>query len=173
MYELGGDIMESEEFQSSYNEVHHKATSVGNHSEEVACECLRINKFLKHFHLKNFSDQINEKQFEKQMVQVALCHDLGMLDRVDKYSSDKECHRLHPQESLLVAKKLIPDMSIDMEDAILNHMWPVTPKKPQSKMGNIITVADKICAARDLRHIARKQGLALAAAVVFIFMPKI
>ncbi len=163
MYEIGGRIMESEEFQSSYSETHHKASSVGVHSEAVACECLRLCRILKFFRMD---------VDEKAAVEAALCHDLGMLGRNEKYISDKECHRLHPQESLEVARKLIPDMSPEVEDAIVNHMWPITKQVPKSRIGKVLVVADKLCSMGDVRHIARKRGLALMAGLL-ILLPKI
>ena len=40
----------------------------------------------------------------------ALCHDLGMLGRAEKYESDKECHREHPKESVIVAQEILEDL---------------------------------------------------------------
>ena len=62
----------------------------------------------------------------ESVVKGALCHDLGILDRDEKFDNNKECYREHPVESVEVAKKLLPDLSEKSVEIIRTHMWPVT-----------------------------------------------
>ncbi|MCR4716605.1 MAG: HD domain-containing protein [Lachnospiraceae bacterium] len=158
---LGASIIESKEFMSAYNETHHNATSVAKHSEDVACTSIRICRLL-----EKFGISVNHQD----MVNAALCHDLGMLDRNEKYESVKACHKEHPMESVSVAKSILADYNDNVEDAISNHMWPVTGSFPKSKEGRVIVVADKYCAMKDLRHIMRLY-LALVLLRIGIILP--
>ena len=143
---LGEGIIGTEEFMRAYDETHHKATSVAKHSEDVACTSLRITRFLEKFGV-DVDHEI--------LVNAALCHDLGMLDRDDKFDDDKVCHREHPIHSVDVAKNIIDDYNDTVHDAIVNHMWPIAGSMPKSKEGKIITFADKYCALKDVRHIMK------------------
>ena len=143
---LGENIIRTEEFMRAYDETHHKATSVAKHSEDVACTSIRISRFL-----EKFGVDIDHET----VVNAALCHDLGMLDRDNKFDDDKVCHREHPMHSVDVAKSLIDDYNDTVHDAIVNHMWPIAGSMPKSKEGKIITFADKYCALKDVRHIMR------------------
>ncbi|MCR5587075.1 MAG: HD domain-containing protein [Lachnospiraceae bacterium] len=147
---LGASILETEEFQRAYDEIHHKATSVASHSMDVACTGVRICRILNKFNVK-----VNRED----MVKSALCHDLGMLERNDRYATTKECHRLHPEESAKLAEVLISDYNENIDDAIRNHMWPMAGSRPKSREGKVITVADKYCAFKDVRHIVRTYGI--------------
>ncbi len=143
---LGEGVIGSEEFMRAYDETHHRATSVAKHSEDVACTGIRLCRFLERFGVDtNHQDIVN----------AALCHDLGMLDRDSIYMDDRECHRLHPAGSVNVAKSILSDYNDTVEDAISNHMWPVAGDFPKTKEGRIITIADKYCAMKDVRHIVR------------------
>ncbi len=158
---LGKDIISTEEFMRAYDETHHKATSVAKHSEDVACTCIRMCRLLKRFGI-----DISRKD----VVNAALCHDLGMLDRDDVYENDRECHRLHPVESVNVAKSILSDYNDVVEDAISNHMWPIAGDFPKTREGRLIVVADKYCAMKDVRHIMRLY-LALLLLRVGIILP--
>lgn len=81
----------------------------------------------------------------------ALCHDLGILGRGEKYDSKKECSREHPKESVEVARVLVDELPEKTEDIIERHMWPVGDSKaPNSIEGAVVSVADKYNAVKDI-----------------------
>ena len=85
------------------------------------------------------------------VVIVSLCHDLGILRRDEKYSSNKECSREHPSDSVKVARELVPDLTDQSADIIERHMWPAgSSKAPNSLEGIIVSSADKYAAVKDL-----------------------
>ena len=53
----------------------------------------------------------------------------------------------HPKEAAINAKKF--DICEEEEMAIKSHMWPMGPL-PKSRVGWCVTIADKICAVREL-----------------------
>ena len=81
----------------------------------------------------------------------ALCHDLGMLGRSEKYSSARECSREHPKDSVEVARELLDEIPEKAEDIIERHMWPIGESEaPNSIEGVIVSVADKYNAVKDI-----------------------
>ena len=81
----------------------------------------------------------------------ALCHDLGILGRHEKYSSGKECSREHPKESVTVAKDILNELPEKTEDIIERHMWPLgDTQAPNSIEGVVVSVADKYNSMKDL-----------------------
>ncbi|SDZ99736.1 uncharacterized protein SAMN02745687_01369 [Lachnospiraceae bacterium NK3A20] len=138
----GMNIMNSDEFRNAFQQVHHNVTTVGDHSLNVAVSALCICAFLSKLH-------INTKQ--KELTQAALCHDLGILGRYEKFENNRVCCRQHPVDSVDVAKKLVPDMDERTQKMIRTHMWPATPLNiPTSREGLIISLADKYCAIREV-----------------------
>ena len=85
------------------------------------------------------------------VVKGALCHDLGILGRYEKYKSNKECSRRHPADSVEIARKLVEDLPEKSADIIERHMWPAGHSKaPNSLECVIVSVADKYAAIKDL-----------------------
>ena len=81
----------------------------------------------------------------------SLCHDLGILGRNEKFSSEKECSIEHPKESVAVARELIDVLPEKTEDIIERHMWPAGQSKaPNSIEGAVVSVADKYNAVKDI-----------------------
>jgi len=52
----------------------------------------------------------------------------------------------HPGFSLKNARKLCGVLDPQMENAILRHMWPLTPALPRGRVANAVSLADKYCA---------------------------
>lgn len=136
----GGDIMKSEAFIRSVSETHHLHGTVSSHTLTVCKVSLHISRFL-----NVFGFRVNEKD----LVEAALCHDLGMVGRDEKYDSRTDAWKEHPEESLKIARELIPDLSENAESLILSHMWPVAGPPPRSREAVILNFADKIGSMAD------------------------
>ena len=56
---------------------------------------------------------------------------------------------MHPQVALAMARQ---STAVDpiMEDCILNHMWPMSRQRPQTKEGWVVQGVDKLCAAMEM-----------------------
>ena len=131
----GSDILKSEELQHAYDQTHHTWSTVGEHTLRVAAASLAICYALRKIHV----------------VKGALCHDLGILGRYEKYKSNKECSRRHPADSVEIARKLVEDLPEKSADIIERHMWPAGHSKaPNSLECVIVSVADKYAAIKDL-----------------------
>ncbi len=138
----GGDILDSEELQHAFHQTHHTWSTVGEHTLRVATASLVICYVLRKFHVRTDIPAV---------VKGALCHDLGILGRDEKYHSRKECSRQHPADSVEVARKLIKELPDKSADIIERHMWPAGHSKmPNSLEAVIVSAADKYAAVKDL-----------------------
>ena len=138
----GGEVLESKELKSAFEQPHHRWSTVGEHTIRVTVSSVMICYALKKLHIK-----VNVPA----VVVASLCHDLGMLGRSEKYSSGKECHREHPKDSVAIAKDIVIDMPDKTEDIIERHMWPAGKSKaPNSIESVVVSVADKYNAVKDL-----------------------
>ncbi len=155
LYQYGNDILLSEEFQNAFGQTHHKCMTVAEHSLGVAVICLYIYVILQKLHI---SVQV------RSLTIAALCHDLGILGRYDKYRNNFECCGRHPVDSLDIIRKMIgkDEYNDVIENSVRRHMWPLTPVPPKYQEGIILTAADKIsaCMERLGKSPARKLNLA-------------
>ena len=157
----GSDVLFSDELKESFDQTHHRWSTVGEHTLRVAASSLMISYALR---------KLNIKVNIPAVVIGSLCHDLGILGRDWKYESNKECSREHPSDSVKVARELIPDLTEHSADIIERHMWPAGESKaPNSIEGVIVSAADKYSAVKDIvkgsdirqtgvRNTARKQA---------------
>jgi uncharacterized protein len=145
---IGKTILKTESFEKALSQIHHDKTTVGAHSMEVACTALAISR-----RLKGLKISVNEEQ----MIRGALCHDLGILGRYDKFANNFVCCYRHPKDSVVVADKLLGGLTDIEKDVIAHHMWPVTPVPPHHREAYIVTLADKICAVREIIRSAEKN----------------
>ena len=145
----GRDVLQSESFLSSASQKQHFHTSVAKHSRQVAFKTLRICRMI---------TAIGVKVDEKTAVRAALCHDLGLVGKDQKYRNDIDSLKSHPAESLRIAKTIYPGMNSRMEQAILRHMWPVTFRFPSSPEGLAVSVADKLTSAADIISGIKRRG---------------
>ena len=145
----GRDVLQSESFLSSDSQRQHFHTSVAKHSKQVAFKTLRICRMM---------SAIGVKVDEKTAVRAALCHDLGLVGKDQKYNNDMDSLRSHPAESLRIAQNIYPGMDSRMEQAILRHMWPITFRFPSSPEGLAVSVADKLTSAADIISGIKRKG---------------
>lgn len=138
----GNDVLKSEEMSDAFKQTHHKWSTVGEHTFRVAASSVMICYALR---------KLNIKVNIPAVVVGALCHDLGILGRNEKFSSAKECSREHPKDSVDVAKWIMEELPEKTEDIIERHMWPIGQSKvPNSIEGAVVSVADKYSAVKDL-----------------------
>lgn len=138
----GNDVLQSEEMEKAFEQTHHNWSTVGEHTFRVAFSSVMICYALR---------KLNIKVNIPAVVIGALCHDLGILGRNEKFSSAKECSAEHPKESVEVARGLVSDMPEKTEDIIERHMWPLGQSEaPNSIEGVVVSVADKYCAVQDI-----------------------
>ncbi len=143
MKRYGSDILKSEAFRKAGKEQHHVYGTVSQHTLSVCATSIRIARLC-----NKAGIQVNEKD----LVEAALCHDLGMIGREEKYKDSKEAWKQHPKDSLEVARELVPDLSPNAESMILSHMWPVGGPTPTSKEAFILGIADKVGSMDDWRR---------------------
>lgn len=138
----GEDVLKSEAMKEAFQQTHHQWSTVGEHTVRVAFSSVLICYALK---------KINVKVNMPAVIIGALCHDLGILGRHEKFSSAKECSREHPRDSVIVARELVEELPDMAEDIIERHMWPAGQSKaPNSIEGAIVSVADKYSAVKDI-----------------------
>ena len=130
----GEKIMRSEEFKMAMKQKHHISTSVGLHSLHVAQASICLCNIL-----------IG-----------ALCHDLGMVGRYEKYSNNMECCHMHPINSVRITKNLVPDINKKTQDIIRTHMFPLTQRPPAYAEGVVVCLADKYVTLQDILAIVFK-----------------
>lgn len=87
---------------------------------------------------------------KESTVRVALLHDFCLINyRAEDYSKapDEECYLIkHPKDAVVNSKEY--GLTPKEERAILTHMFPLAPL-PTSRIGWILTIADKIAAAYE------------------------
>ena len=130
----GKEILKSDIFRQSASERHHIHGQVLDHTISVCVVSLWLARQLK---------SRGVDVCEKDLVQAALCHDLGMVGRDSKYKDTLDSWKDHPMESVRIARELIPDMSRQTEEMILSHMWPVAGACPGSNEAMLLCIADK------------------------------
>ncbi len=143
----GKDVINSDIFRSGFHQRHHMKMTVADHSMDVTITALKISHALNRLHIHTD---------EKTIVEGALCHDLGILGRDEKFHSNHEMSVMHPILSVDETKKLIPDMDEKLEGVVRRHMWPASDitMPPNSKEGLIVMLADKYSATCEFMAIA-------------------
>ncbi len=141
VFHYGKDIVETDIFKEAMAQTHHRKTTVGDHSASVAVIALRMCRKLNRrvCHLD-----------ERRVVLAALTHDLGIVGRHEKYSTNIETYLRHPSDSAKIAMDLLPDMNKKFYRSISRHMFPLTILPPTSMEGLIISVADKMASFKDI-----------------------
>ena len=138
----GSEVLESDEMKQAFEQTHHKLATVGEHTLRVA-----MTSVLACYALRKLNINVNIPA----VVVGALCHDLGMLGRKDKFNSLKESNAGHPKDSVEIARELVGELPEKTEDIIERHMWPLGDSKaPNSIEGAIVSAADKYTAVKDI-----------------------
>lgn len=135
--ELIHDLLRSPEVLNLDNYDQHLNTSRLQHSLNVAYYAYLIAR--------------NMDVNHKDLVRGALLHDLFLYNWRDINASAQEHLEMHPRVALENAKK-ITDVSVVMEDVIVNHMWPLGNAKPKSKEAWIVQASDKLCTILEVTY---------------------
>jgi len=134
IYNIGAVLLESELMNRAKTQRHHMSTTLYDHTMEVSRKsvmlCNKLEKRGKHVDRKN-------------VIIGALCHDLAMVGRDEKYISGKEACKRHPIESAEIARDFFPDINDETVRTIERHMWPLTPDPPVSLEDWVVSQADK------------------------------
>ena len=155
----GRDILCSSDFRKTFEQTHHKCMTVGDHTLSVAVVavglCRRMN--------------VSDDDTLKNVITASLCHDLGIMGRHEKFSSNAHCYVGHPGDSVKIYRHLTGKTDRRVVDSINCHMFPIKPLPPRYKEGWILTMADKISAVRErlgkppISREEREEILAMAA----------
>ncbi len=138
----GRDILNSEMMRKAFDQTHHLRSTVGEHTMRVTRAGVKLCHALEKLHIPVDVEAV---------VVASLCHDLGILDRDSKYSSTAECYKNHAEESVMIAKEMIPDLPEKAEEIIRRHMWPLhIGRVPNSVEAIVVTAADKYTSVVDL-----------------------
>ena len=150
LHRYGGQILRSEEMRQAFRQTHHKLSTVGEHTMRVARTSLGICYALR---------KLKVSPDIPTVVTGALCHDLGILGRAEKYRDNQECFRQHPLDSVQTARKLVGELSDKTEDTISRHMWPCAGSKPPNSLeAVIVSTADKIATVGDYAAAIRRKA---------------
>ena len=145
--QYGKDILTSDVFRKTATQPHHVQSTVLEHTMNV---CIIAVKLCRERMRKGA--RLNEKD----LVQAALCHDLGMIGREQKYRHVIDTWLRHPKESAKIAKEIVPDLSPNAEQMIRSHMWPLSNLSPQSEEGKLLCLADKFASMADCQYMIVK-----------------
>ena len=131
----GADILCSKEHKKCDKFIQHGDTTVRKHTTSVACMAVAIARKT---HLK----------FDYQaMIRGALLHDYFLYDWHEPH------HGPHGYtHASLALRNAAQDFAISPieADVIKKHMWPLNIKPPRYREAMIVTIADKICSAKEV-----------------------
>ena len=139
----GRDILTTDIFHEAISETHHLHGTVFEHTINVCVICMRLC-----YQLLDRNITVNKKD----LVQAALCHDLGMVGRNSKYKNRRSSWKNHPKESAEIARELVPDLSKEAEEMILSHMWPLAGLPPHTNEGMLLCMADKYATMSEWKN---------------------
>ena len=134
--DLGSRILFTKEFKKAYDQVHHLTETVADHMIDVAIVIID----------RTFHDtaESTEAVDRRVLIEAALTHDLGILGRHEKYSGQIQTLLSHPKDTIRVLRDEMHIHDPQIEDAILTHMFPVTPLLvPTTREARILSMADK------------------------------
>ena len=138
------DILHSDNFDKSKNNMQHGTISVKEHSLQVARQSVIISELLGIEHSR------------RDLVRGALLHDYFLYDW---HKADKENpHRLHgfhhPARALRNAEYEY-ELTDRQREIIIKHMWPLTIKPPMCREAWVVTAADKYCSFLETVHLQK------------------
>jgi uncharacterized protein len=132
------EILEHELFRSMILYRHHGSVSCLEHSLKVASIAFTMAK--------------NRKVDLVSTVRAALLHDFYLYDW---HTDSPGLHGFrHPYTALKNAREHFTINPVEKE-AIVRHMWPLTPIAPRSREAMIVTIADKAAPWGDYSRSAR------------------
>ena len=143
IYSVGAELIDSPFFQKAKQQKHHRHSTLDAHVHAVARWSVRLCD-----HYERKGKRVNRKQ----VIIAALCHDLGMIGREEKYARTTQAWRKHPGESERLAAQYFPEIRESALKSIHRHMWPLTLVPPLSLEQRILSRADKLASVGDVFH---------------------
>lgn len=143
-----GDILSSENFKKSAQNIQHGNMTVHAHSMNVARASLSI------------SEKLPFSVSKRELIRGALLHDYFLYDwhKKDPANVHKNLHGFyHPGIALKNATRDY-DLTDREKDIIKKHMWPMTIVPPKCVEGWIVTAADKYCSFLETIHVLKGHG---------------
>lgn len=142
-----GDVLHSNNFKSSRENIQHGNMTVYEHSINVAEYSVAI------------SEKLHIRCSEEELIRGALLHDYFLYDWHHKdYVSPHRLHGFyHPGRALRNAQKEYK-LTPREEDIIKKHMWPLTIVPPMCREAWIVTTADKWCSLMETIRLRRGHG---------------
>ena len=144
------DILHSENFDSSKNNMQHGSISVKEHSIQVARYSVA------------FSELLGVEHSRRDLVRGALLHDYFLYDwHVPDEENPHPLHGFyHPGRAL---RNALEEYSLTERerDIIRKHMWPLTLVPPGCREAWIVTAADKWCSLMETLHMYKGHGAVL------------
>lgn len=139
--ELYTDLTHMPEIKAMENFTAHGHTSVYDHSVNVTKLSVKLAR----------GARMKSWKFE-HLVMAAMLHDFYLYDYHGRRRQDGFHAWRHPERALSNAEELF-DLTPDVKNAIRCHMFPGTLfHMPLYAIGWIVSIADKICAIRELIH---------------------
>lgn len=139
----GRDILCSDTFKATFEQIHHYKTTLGDHTLGVTAEAVKIC----------FRHGITDDETLGNVVTSCLCHDISLIDRDEKYRNNLQTLIWHPRHSAEAYMDLTGEEDEKVLNAIRSHMFPLKPSLPRHREGWILTLADKISASMDILEI--------------------
>lgn len=145
----GRDILRSENFRATRENIQHGTVSVHRHSISVAQCSLEIAEKL---------EALGIRSRERDMVRGALLHDYFLYDW-HKHKSSRwwKMHGFcHPGVALRNAGQEY-ELTDRQKDIIRKHMWPLTVTPPRCREAWIVTAADKYCSLLETLRLRNER----------------
>lgn len=125
-------------------------------------DVLELKEYKQHMQTSRFQHSLNVSYYaflsarrlhldERSAARAGLLHDLYYYDwrtKEDRGFDGRHCS-VHPQVALENARNVTTLNAIE-EDAIVNHMWPMSLHMPKTREGWLIQAVDKYCALSEV-----------------------
>jgi len=145
--ELIKDYLEYDVIKQMDEHIHHGTTTTLQHCKNVAWICYLLNK------------KLNLNANEKELVEVAMLHDLFLYD----WHDGDPARRIHGfVHADIACNNAIKHFGIPekQQEAIRSHMWPLNITKiPKSREAVILCIVDKYCALIETVRLNKHFGL--------------
>lgn len=136
--DYGHRIIFSKQFKEAYLQKHHVNYTVADHMLDVAI--VTADKYLKG---KGLNKEV--------LIEAALSHDLGIVGRYERYSSQYQTLKDHPANTVRVLRQQMQISDEELEKAVRSHMFPLTPlHPPKNKEGWIVMHTDNVAAVTEM-----------------------
>lgn len=147
--EHAGDIIKSDNFQSTRNYIQHGSIPVHRHCIDVARQSIAISQLL------------GIPCSERELIRGALLHDYFLYDWHDRSRENYQMLHgfYHPGIALKNASREYK-LTLREKDIIKKHMWPLTVVPPRCREAWIVTTADKYCSLLETLKLRRGVGKA-------------